>query len=236
MPQEVHLKLIEVIAHCCDVKSFRFEVKEDVSYKPGQYLVLTLEIGGKPQSKAFSISSSPTEKGYIEFTKKISKSDFSQALDRLEIGRSYSLRFPLGRFTFEGEHEKVAFLSGGIGVTPIRSIFKNASDKQIPADMILLYSSRTPDYLIFRSDFELMGRAHHRLNIIYTLTHCDERVQGCRVGYINAEMVKKEVPDYAQRVFYICGPPGMVQAMRQMLLTKLFVSQEKIVTEDFVGY
>lgn len=230
------LELIEVITHCCDVKTFRFEMEEDIPFKPGQYLVLTLKVNGKEVSKAFSISSSPTERGYVEFTKKLSSSDFSRALADLKIGETYPLRLPMGKFTFEGEFPKVAFLSGGIGVTPIRSIFKNATDKCLENSMVLLYSSRTPEYLIFKNDFTLMQKTNKNLHIVYTLTNCNEKIEGCRIGYIDDELVRAEIPDYRERVFFICGPPVMVDAMRQMLLTKLSLPETQLRTEDFIGY
>jgi ferredoxin-NADP reductase len=142
----------------------------------------------------------------------------------------------MGAFTFEGEHPKVAFLSGGIGITPLRSICKNATDRQLASDIVLLYSSRTPEYLIFRRDFDEMARVNRNLKVIYTLTECKEPIEGCRGGTIDDRMVVREIPDYAQRVFYICGPPGMVDAMRSMLLKKLSLPTDKVVTEDFVGY
>jgi ferredoxin-NADP reductase len=230
------LELIKIVTHCCDVKTFRFSLPQDVPFKPGQYLVVTLPVDGKDVSKALSISSSPTEKGYIEFTKKISNSGFSQQLLKLEIGQKVAIRFPMGRFTFEGEHPKVVFLSGGIGITPIRSIFKNAADKLLSSRLVLLYSSRTPEYLIFREDFEAMASQDPEIKLVYTLTQCEEKIVGCRVGYIDADMIKQEVPDFAQCVFYICGPPAMVDAMKTMLLSKLQLPVSQVITEDFVGY
>jgi ferredoxin-NADP reductase len=230
------LELIKIVTHCCDVKTFRFALSEDVAFKPGQYLVATLPVDGKDVSKALSISSSPTEKGYIEFTKKISNSGFSQQLLKLEAGQRVAVRFPMGRFTFEGEHPKAVFLSGGIGITPIRSIFKNATDKKLSTRLTLLYSSRTPEYLIFKKDFEAMARQNPLIKLVYTLTQCDQKVEGCRAGYIDPDMIKEEVPDFAQCVFYICGPPAMVDAMKTMLLIKLQLPVSQIITEDFVGY
>jgi ferredoxin-NADP reductase len=229
------LELIEIITHCCDVKTFRFELPKDIDFRPGQYLVLTLTVNGKDVPKAFSISNSPTEMGYIQFTKKISASGYSKALLGLEIGASYSLRFPMGQFTFTGEHPKVAFLSGGIGITPIRSIFKYATDKRLSSDLVLFYSSRTPEYLIFRNDFAQMAKANKNIKLVFTLTDCDEAVEGCRLGFIDEGLVKKEVPDFAERFFYICGPPGMVHDMRSMLRYKILVPEKQIITEDFVG-
>ncbi|MDD5019699.1 MAG: FAD-dependent oxidoreductase [Candidatus Omnitrophica bacterium] len=234
--QNYQLELIEIATHCCDVKTFRFALEDEVTYLPGQYLVLTLSIGGRPVSKAFSLSSSPTEKGFIQFTKKLSQSPFSKELNELEIGQKCNVRFPMGNFTFYGQYPKAAFLIGGIGVTPVRSIFKYAADRKLESSLVLLYSSRTPEYLLFRNDFAAMHKENSRLEIIYTLTDCDESIEGCRQGYIDADMVRQEIGDYAERMFYSCGPPAMVDAMAKMLMNKLSVPEDKIVTEDFIGY
>ncbi len=234
--ENLKLKLEEIVTHCCDVKTFRFELDKDVAFKPGQYLVLTLNIAGKDVSKAFSISNSPTEKGFIQFTKKLSNSDFSNSLNNLTIGEEYSIRLPMGKFIFDGQFPKAAFLSGGIGITPIRSIFKYAADKKLSSNLVLLYSGRTPEYLIFRNDFSLMQEIDKDLKVVYTLTDCKEKIAGCRVGYIDDEMVENELPDYMERVFFICGPPGMVDGMRAMLLNKLSIPNSQIITEDFIGY
>jgi len=235
--ENLKLQLAEIVTHCCDVKTFRFELKNrDVAFKPGQYLILTLNIAGRDVPKAFSISSSPTEKGFIQFTKKLSNSDFSNALNNLVIGEEYSIRLPMGKFIFDGQFPKAAFLSGGIGITPIRSIFKYAVDKQLSASLVLLYSGRTPEYLIFRDEFSIMQCKNKNFKIVYTLTDCTQKVAGCRVGYIDDEMVKTEMPDYRERVFFICGPPGMVDGMRAMLLNKLSIPSGQIITEDFLGY
>lgn len=234
--ENLKLGLAQIVTHCCDVKTFRFELNKDVAFKPGQYLILTLNIAGKDVSKAFSISSSPTEKGFVQFTKKLSNSDFSNALNKLSIGKEYSIRLPMGKFIFDGQFPKAAFLSGGIGITPIRSIFKYAVDKQLSSSLVLLYSGQTPEYLIFRNDFSLMKGKDKNLKVVYTLTNCDEKVAGCRIGYIDDEMVRQEMPDYKERVFFICGPPGMVDGMRAMLLNKLSIPSGQIITEDFLGY
>ena len=234
--ENLSLELLKVTSRAIDVKTFRFRLDKETFFKPGQYLILTLKAKGQNVSKAFSISNSPTEKNIIEFTKKISSSDFSKALTQLSVEDRVLLRFPLGNFTFEGEYPKAVFLSGGIGITPIRSIFKYATDKQLSSRLVLLYSSRTPDYLIFRDDFNEMQRTNKNLKIVYTLTDCPEHVEGCRSGYIDEEMVHQEIPDFSECVFYICGPPGMVAAMSSMLLNKLSIPQAKIITENFVGY
>lgn len=230
------LELVQVITHYCDIKTFRFALAGDIAFKPGQFMTLTLSVGGKALSKAFSMSNSPSEKGYVEFTKKISESDYSRALERMVIGEKYPVQLPFGAFTFEGEFPRVAFLCGGIGIAPVRSMIKYATDMHSGTDMVLLYSSRNPECLVFQSDFAVMQRQNPRLRLFYTLTRCAENVEGCRLGSIDEEMIRAEISDFLERIFYVCGPPTMVHAFRSLLLDTLKVPPAQVKTEEFQGY
>ena len=230
--------VLEVIQRTHNVKSFRFRIKEAPDFKPGQFFFVTIKIEGVERTKHFSFSNSPTEKGYVEFTKRITGSPFSKALDRLKTGDWARLKMPYGAFTFEGEYRNLAFLSGGIGITPIRSIIKFVVDKKIPVDIMLLYGNNTESDIIFKDDFDNIQGTNDNFRVRYTLTGLDANngKWSGRRGYIDAGMVKEEIPDYKERVFYICGPPVMVTALIDMVKNGLGVPEDKIKTENFTGY
>ncbi len=235
---EFEIEVSDIIQRTHNVKSFRFKTKKDVDFKPGQFFFVTIKIGGVEKTKHFSFSNSPTEKEYVEFTKRITDSEFSKALDKLNIGDWAKLRMPYGSFTFEGEYGKIAFLSGGIGITPIRSICKYATDMKLPTDIVLLYGNNKEEGIIFRDDFDKMRSVNENLRIVYTLTSLDidkQTWQG-RTGYIDDKMIKEEIRDYKERVFYLCGPPKMVESLIDILKDKLGVQENKIRTENFTGY
>ena len=227
-----------VTERCPGVKSFRFKTANDLVFKPGQFFFVGIMINGKERTKHFSFSNSPTETGYIEFTKRLTGSEFSSALNNLKPGDQAKINAPYGNFTFEGEYKKIAFLSGGIGITPIRSISKYAVDKDLPTDIVLLYGNNTERDIIFKQDFDLMSGLKKNFKIVYTLTSKDinkDSWQG-KTGYIDADMIKEQIPNYNDRVFFICGPPAMVEVLHKTLKEKLSISEEKIVIENFTGY
>jgi len=230
--------VLEVIQRTHNVKSFRFRIKEAPDFKPGQFFFVTIKIEGVERTKHFSFSNSPTEKGYVEFTKRITESPFSKALDRLKADDWVRLKMPYGAFTFEDEHKKVAFLSGGIGITPIRSIIKFVADKKVPADMILLYGNNTESDIIFKDDFDNIQGINDNFRVRYTLTglDADNGKWSGRRGYIDAGMIKEEIPDYKERIFYICGPSLMVTTLVDMVKSRLGVPEDNIKTENFTGY
>ncbi|BCB95586.1 hypothetical protein JZK55_05080 [Dissulfurispira thermophila] len=230
-------EVIEIIKRTYNVKSFRFMLSEDVDFKPGQFFHVTIKIDGQEASKHFSISNSPTEKAYLEFTKKITDSEFSHALDNLKIGDWARIKMPFGNFTFTGEYEKIAFLIGGIGITPVRSICKFVTDKRLDTDIIVLYGSKTERDIIFHEDFIRMEAENKKLRVVYTLDDPIDRASWKgRVGFITSEMIKEEIPDFVERVFYTCGPPKMVDYIKKVLHEELGIDKEKIISENFTGY
>ncbi len=235
---EFETEVLDIIQRTHNVKSFRFKIKEDVDFKPGQFFFVTIKIEGIERRKHFSFSNSPTEKGYVEFTKRITESEFSKALNKLKIGDWAHLKMPYGSFTFEGEYEKIAFLSGGIGITPIRSICKFTTDKGLPTDIVLLYSCHKEEDIIFRQDLDSMQAVNKNIRVVCTLTSpdIDRKTWSGGIGYIDDKMIKEEMPDYNERVFYICGPPKMVESLIDILKNKLSVKENQIKIENFVGY
>lgn len=234
MVKELEVKIKEVIQRTHNVKSFRLEVEEGINFKAGQFLLVTLKT--EPELKrCLSISSSPTEKGYLEFTKKITESEFSQRLDTLKPGDLLRIQYPFGNFSLRDPQAKIAFLSAGIGITPIRSICKYVVDKKMNTDIVLVYANRSIKDIVFKEDFELMQKQYPKLKIIHVLSEPAPEFK-CVAGLINAQIIKNEIPDYIQRKFHICGPPGMVEAMKKILTDELILDPKNIITENFQGY
>ena len=152
----------------------------------------------------------------------------------LEVGGWAKIAGPHGKFTFEGEYEKIALLSGGVGITPLRSICRYCADTQLPTKITLLYGNRSERDILFRREFEEMQEQNKNFRAVFCVGEASEAWDGY-TGVINAEMIRKEMPDYIERVFYICGPPTMVKVMED-LLRNLEVPEESIRVENFTGY
>jgi ferredoxin-NADP reductase len=234
MPVEIKVKIKEVIRRSYNVKSFRLELSGPLNFKAGQFLLVKLQDDPRLK-KYFSISSSPTEKCYLEFTKKLTESDFSKILDNLKAGDQVIIQYPFGKFVLDESFPKIAFLSGGIGITPIRSICKYVVDKNLGSDIVLVYANRSVRDVVFKDDFEALMKSYPRLRVAHVLCETEPGFK-CSVGRINAGVIKNEIPDYQERKFYLCGPPQMVEAMRLLLAEELGVSSEMIITENFQGY
>jgi ferredoxin-NADP reductase len=227
-------RLKEAITRTYNVRSFRFPRPTKLNYLPGQFFFITIKGNGKELKKHFSFSSSPSEKNYIEFTKKLSDSEFSSILKKLTTNDWVKIDAPYGKFTFIGEHKKIALLAGGIGITPFRSISRYFTDKQLKTKITLIYGNRTEKDIVFKKEFEEMQKQNNNLKTVFTINKNNNNWKGV-TGFINGEMIKKEIADYKERIFYLCGPPGMVKVL-QRVISDLGISDNQIRVEYFTGY
>ncbi|MDD5567748.1 MAG: FAD-dependent oxidoreductase [Candidatus Omnitrophica bacterium] len=234
MAQELTARVKEVIQRTYNVKSIRLDIGGKADFKAGQFLAVTLQ--NNPELKKYlSISSSPTEECYLEFTKKLTESDFSQVLNQLKPGDTVNIQYPFGKFILGEPAADLAFLSGGIGITPIRSIAKYVVDKNLGTDMVLVYANRSLKDIVFKDDFDAMQKIYPKIKVAHVLCEASPGFK-CTPGLINAQVIKNEVSDYLKRKFYLCGPPQMVEAMEKLLVQELSVGKTSIVTENFQGY
>jgi ferredoxin-NADP reductase len=227
-------KIKEIIPRTADVNSYRFPRLPELTYKPGQYFFITIKQGDRELTKHFSFSSSPTEKDYFEFTKKFTDHEYSMALKAAKVGDWARIDAPYGQFTFEGEYPKIALLAGGIGITPFMSICKYATDKRMNSKITLFYGCRTENDIAFKQELEEMQEQNENLTIVFMVNEASSQWKGA-TGMINAEMIKKELPDYKDNLFYVCGPPPMVKAM-ETVIESIGLPKTQLKLEYFTGY
>ncbi|UGV40882.1 xylene monooxygenase [Methanococcoides orientis] len=231
---EFEALITEIIQQTHDVKSFRLERPEGFDYKAGQYFFVSIPVNGQIQRKPFTISSSPTEKGFLEFTKKLTGHEFSDELDAMNVGDVVVINGPYGRFTFEGEFEKIALISGGIGITPMISICRYCNDTRSDTDIIILSSNKKAEDIAFRDELEEMNNKNANLKVVHTLTRAEDDWPGCK-GRICDTIIMDYIPDFMDRVLYVCGPPAMMKATEELLLN-MNVPKEQIKKEALVGF
>ncbi len=233
--------LLEVIERTPDIRTFRWDTRgrDDVRYEAGQYFSVTIQIDGEEAEHIFSISSSPTEtaeKGYLEFTKRITGSAYSRALAAMEPGAWSRLRGAQGDFTLPDEGQRLCFVSGGIGITPFRSMLRYIADKKLDYDIVLLYGNKTWDNIAFRDELEEIASSNKDIQVVYVLSEPDfpPGWEG-KTGYITKDVIAELVPDYLERTFYASGPLPMVKAIEEELAA-IDVTASQVKHDYFPGY
>jgi len=230
---EYSTRVIEVLPRSKTAVSIRFAKPAGFTYLPGQYMFITLRKGEETLVKHLTISSSPTEP-FLEVTKGLTGHPFANALSALVPGDEAVISGPFGEFIFEREYERVVFLSGGIGITPLRSMIRNATDRGLSTRILLLYSARSEADVLFGIEMDQMMEKNRNLKVIITLTAPDPGWPG-RTGRIDRTLIEREVPDWKQQVFFTSGPPVMVDAI-VAILEELGVQHDHIHQEQFPGY
>jgi ferredoxin-NADP reductase len=141
---------------------------------------------------------------------------------------------PFGQFYLNHANDKkIVLLAAGSGITPMMSMLRYMDDLCLGTETTLLYCVRTAEDIIFREELEqlearLASFRHHVL-----LSQPNSDWAGGR-GHISREFVCKTVPEPEDRVFFLCGPPGFMDAARA-ILTSLGVASERIRQETFGG-
>lgn len=229
----------EVIAP--DSLDFVFAPNRRLSYKPGQYMEWTLPHKSpdfRGTRRYFTLASSPTEKNVRLGVKFYDEgSSFKEAMLAMDRHTPIAAGQLGGDFVLpKNRSQKLVFIAGGIGITPYRSMVKYLLDTDDQRPVTLLYSEKEPKQFAY---VDVFREAKDRLGIktVYTITKPKAVPPGWRgrTGQITAHMIKEEVPDYAERLFYISGPPTMVAAV-QSTLRGLGVPSHMIKTDLFTGY
>ena len=230
--------LLEKIPRSSDTTSYRFSRPPDYAFTAGQWYTIAIPSPDGPLDHHFSHADSPTE-SFVELTTRLTGSEFKNTLDALPLGAEVEIEGPYGRFVFGYETPKIAFLTGGIGVTPVRSMLRYLADtdgarRMEGQELVVFYGSMTEDGIVYREEFDEFERKIADLRVIHVITNPDENWKGYG-GFINAEIIREELPDPKEWTYYVVGPPPMITAMEKVM-GQLEIPREQIVVESFAGY
>ncbi|MGB3328053.1 MAG: hypothetical protein WBA46_03810 [Thermomicrobiales bacterium] len=235
------LRLDQAIAVGPGLVDFLYVPSRALAYTPGQYMEWTLDHehpDSRGKRRYFTLASSPTERTLrigVRFApdgssyKKAMLDHPWQATPILAANVAGDFVLPRNRRT------KLAFIGGGIGITPFRSMVKYLIDRGEQRDIVLLQAAHDVSGLIYGDVFQLAQRAVglRYVPIVSDRTHAPAWWQGLE-GHITADLIAAQVPDYRERTFYISGSGAMVQSV-QMALHSLGVPANRIRTDDFSG-
>lgn len=210
-----------------DTFAFYFDrSRESWDFHPGQYIQMRLPIENpddRGTMRYFTISSSPLDKQYLRVITKVIQSSFKMTLDSLRPRDPVSFFGPNGTFYLHEEEPSHAFLAGGMGITPFISMLEYAAAKKLQQDLTLLVSFSKAEERVFFDQLTQISNEHQNIHVVYAT----ER--------ISPELIKKHIADSSKPLYYITGPPPMVDAMVKMV-GEMGISENRILQEHFSGY
>lgn len=210
---------------------FTLEKPPGFEYRAGQFgdLVLPPSTGLDESNNkhGFSFVSAPFE-DTLRMATRMRDSKFKNAAAKVPEGTPVKLLALWGDFTLQKNTSTPAvFITGGIGITPVRSIVAQASHDRTAHKLTLIYANRTPALAAYTDDFAAFATANPNFRFVpvYTATQ----------GHVNADTIRQNVADIAASRFYLSGPQGMVKSMRTLLMD-VGADEDNIRTEEFEGY
>lgn len=240
--QEFKLKLINKREEAKGTITFIFPKPDNFQYIVGQYAYFTLPNLKYPDARGnirhFTLSSSPSE-DFLSITVRLrEESGYKKTLDSLRIGAEIDFRGPTGDFILDKtDARNQVMIAGGIGITPYRSIIKYVTDKGLSIPIHLIYSNSLPEEIAFRDELTQIAANHPNIKVTMTVTKPEESHMPWDglIGRISENMLQTLISNLQASVFWICGPPAMVQALEETL-DKLAIPEDRIKVEKFTGY
>jgi ferredoxin-NADP reductase len=235
MKKPVILQLIRKDRQTHDCVSLRFRVAGTAALgaKPGQFLTFDWLLDGEKLARSYSIASSPTQTGFIEIAvKKQPDGRVSRYLnEQVSVGLTVEARGPFGQFCFDPQkHKSIVLFAGGSGITPMLSILPHIDDRCLDTNVVLFYSMRSEQDIIFESELELLDARLPNFERIIVPTRPDNG----EARHLSRELIAWELDEINRHTFFLCGPEAFMDHVRGILLS-LGVDPSRILQERFGG-
>jgi len=229
--------------------AFHFVKPDGFTFKAGQAMDITLinppQTDTEGNKRTFSIASSPSEETLMIATR-MRDSAFKRSLGDGGAELEIQIEQPTGTMVLHDKVERLALmLVGGIGITPFRSIVKDATERNLPHKIFLFYSNRRPEDAPFLNEMKELAEKNPNFTFIPTMTNIENSLREAsgqakqdwdgETGYITMDMINKYVSNTDNAIYYSAGPLEMVAAMKKLLNTH-GISDDDIRLEEFAGY
>jgi predicted ferric reductase len=200
------LRVADVVEEGPGVVSLRIEGRrlDRLKAKPGQFFLWRFLTWDRVWTcHPFSLSKAPDGRSLRITVKALG--DHSAKLATVRLGTRVAAEGPLGVFTEAARRrERILLIAGGIGITPIRALME-----EVRGDAIVVYRVVRDDDVIFRDELDAIA-ARRGLTLHYVVGD-HSTPEGARL--LEPEHLHELVPDLVGRDVYVCGPPGMTDAV-----------------------
>ncbi len=222
-----------------DIVSLRLRLAEPArfEFKPGQYA--DIAIPGTDQHRSFSMATTPSSEGELEFIiKKYPGGHFSGLLQEgIKVGDELEVTGPYGSFTLrEKSDRRIICIGGGAGMAPILSLLRHLVEIESRRPVTFYYGARTEADLFYLPEIAALGRQLPQFTFVPALSHSESPdwsglgISG-QLGLIT-EVVDRCEDSLGDVDAYLCGPPPMVDAAIGLLESR-GVAPEHIYYDKF---
>lgn len=224
------------------IVTFEFEKPAGFNFKAGQFVDLVLPGEAEParpqdQRHAFTLSSAPHETR-LAITTRVRETTYKQTLYGLALGSELEIEGPYGMFNLHTDPARAAvMIAGGIGVTPFISMLRQATQQAFSHDLALIYANRRPEETAFLQELQQLQAKQPRFHLLVTMTNAEDSAQawsGPRQP-LDVALVQQTMQGLHKPIFYVSGPPAMVESLRRQLMD-IGIDEADLRNDEFYGY
>lgn len=210
------LQVLATFPETEEIRTFRLQRPEDFSFKPGQFVMVRVQIEGMPVVRCYSITSAPSTTGYLEISVRAQGLVSRHLHLALKPGMTVEVNGPGGAFVYPSGKRPMVLLAGGIGITPLLAMLRHALECEPSRSVTLLLSAKTAAHVPFANELSLFAKRHPQFRLAVTLS-AGPRDPRFASGRIDRQLIERVVPHATDAVYMICGPLAMIDEMRRIL-------------------
>jgi ferredoxin-NADP reductase len=187
-------------------------------FKPGQFLHLALDTydpaGFWPESRVFSIASSPHQRDRLSITYSVRGRFTARMEEELTEGKTVWVKMPYGDFVIQSRAD-VVLLAGGTGITAFTAFLSGLSANSTQK-VYLAYGARTSDLLIYRNLIDQCAKESHPLRRWYFVEegHLNPSLNGPAIlGKLSVKEIWEQIDEPFASTFCLSGPPDMIKTI-----------------------
>jgi NAD(P)H-flavin reductase len=230
MVVETKAEIIEIKKEAELIRTFTLQLEKKINFTPGEFVFLWF--AEKPELKrAYSIASY-SQNNLLKVTiQKAKNGKFTTELFKAKKGDELIVKGVFGEMKYEKE-EKVVMVSAGTGIAPFMSFMDYFKLIKCPEKAYLFYSFKHPNKKV---DLTEHIKGINCLKVILTCPKAGKEKCIEWTGmkeYVNAEVMKRFIPDLNEFTYFLCGSHKMVEDITNSLL-KEGISEKKIKHEKF---
>ncbi|MEE2676380.1 MAG: NADH:ubiquinone reductase (Na(+)-transporting) subunit F [Planctomycetota bacterium] len=204
----------------------------------------------EPVIRAYSMANYPGEKGIIMLNVRVASphprapegtppGQMSSYIFNLKPGDKVTISGPYGEFFIQDTPAEMVYIGGGAGMAPLRShIFELFKERQTDRKVSYWYGGRSTRELFYLDEFEELKQKFENFDYHIALSDpVPEDNWTGHEGFIHQVLLDEYLskhPNPEDVEYYICGPPMMLSAVRNML-DDLGVEPENVMYDDFGG-
>lgn len=228
MAIKCNAQIIKIVQETPRVKVFRLKPEEPLAYIPGQFMMISIDgltnLNGTLLKRSYSIASKASD-DYLEFCiARMENGTMSQKMHAMKEGDFVHVEGPYGNFKMKDNDAPIILIAGGSGISPIMSMLRTLFERKATQQIQLFFGVRNPEEIIYIDELSDYAKNHANFELIIGFSDPGLDIEERLSGYIH-EVVRKHDP--SPKDCYICGPPQMIKAVKEVL-EELHFEKERI--------